>query len=700
MDNTPNINAQNNTPSFINPRNVIISSIVLLIAAFAIFSSLSNSNNSSSTQNSTQNTTIKKSLAPHTIVYGVWDGKGSEIRTFDLNNEKQTLLAKLPINIKKVTVLSSDQLLYINDTNEQDNGKEIAIYSISTKKSTSLLKATDGFGIDDYVLSPNKTYISLWEVAQNKDSGALVDGRSRVYSASISNGQIKYLIYDEAALPGSPVHYPRAILNDGTIFTDKFVPNDGAGWSYGMSKSDLTGSAKQDITSMQNGTYSTQPLLSPDSRYLAFAGYDGSFGVGTSVVNGFRQAVITPNTVELLDTQTLTRLRLPKITASDIYSSIEWADANNLVFTVISKTPTANGSYSYNLGSQNLTMLNSANAIADAMSSSLLLTGVQDTSDSTLGNLGESYESLFTSFSVLDNATRKETVLPITGRMMQYITSTPSNYFTASLTDEEKSRQNLQILAFYLKPSLEPQRTEQQSSRAGLPKCREYTTQQCNSLLGTSYQAPDRNKTDPSWSEEFQACFATQKKKNNVGGAVCSDSPLFLYGPQGTKIDVTIHTPVFNSTPEYKNGYNVTLGKNGSMQINGYEYNKIAYDYKSALRLIRPPQTGEIVKTENLNATLNDMAQKLGLNTNETQSLIEYGSTIDSPFVFVSFFDQKTSQAILPITFFPKPDTYYNFVFYFKELYSAPQFSVQPIVYPEKIVKRGVSAIEVSAIFD
>lgn len=698
MDNNPQINSQPSVPSFVNPKTVIISSIILLISAFIIFSSLSSNRNNA---DSTQNTSSQKnstSLADNTLVYGIWDVNGAKIRTYDLKNNDQKLIANLPLNIKKVTVLSPDKLLYIADTDENDYGKEISLYTISTQKTQTVYKTSDGFGIDDYVISLNKNYLSVWEVQQNIETNTLLNGKSRVYNSSLQNPGTKYLIYDEIA--SSPVHYPRAVLNDGTIFTDRFMPNDGAGWAYGMSKSDFTGNNKQDIASMSNGTYSTQPVLSPDSNYLVFAGYDGSYGIGSTLNNGFRQAILTPNTLELLDVQSLSRRRLPKITATDIYSSIDWTDSNNIIFTVISKTPSANGTYSYNIQSQTLTQLNTANAVADSMSISTLLTGVQDDSSSTLGNLGNNYQSLFTSFSVLDAKSGKESVLPLSGKMMQFITTTPSNYFTSGITDSEGSKQNLQILSFYIKPSLEPKRVEQQSSRKGLPKCREYTTQQCNQLLGTNYSSPDKFRVDPSWSEEFQACFNTQRKKNNVGGAVCSDSPLYLYGPEGSTINVKINTQIFNSNPAYNDGYVIILGKNGSMQINNSQFDKIDYDYTSAVRTIKPPHTGYILKKVEIAQKLEEMANNLGLNEKESKDLVAYAEVVNTPFVFVSFFDQKMSHAILPISFNPKPDVYRNIVFYFKKLPQNPGFVPDPPVYPQKINRSGITAVEISAIID
>src|SRR3989344_3308993 len=185
-----------------------------------------------------------QSLSPRTIVYGNWrDGK-SYIKAYDLSTQKEYILGILPMNIKKVTVLSGNKLLYIGNTDEKDHGENISIYDIPSKESNIVYKADDTYGIDDYVISQNKKYISTWEVSLNPASGKLLGGKSRVYAINLSTPGVKNLIYDEESKALTPVHYPRAILSNGEIYLDTFLPNSGAGWAYGMSYSNFDGTIK------------------------------------------------------------------------------------------------------------------------------------------------------------------------------------------------------------------------------------------------------------------------------------------------------------------------------------------------------------------------------------------------------------------------------------------------------------------------
>src|SRR5690606_38285587 len=101
------------------------------------------------------------------------------------------------------------------------------------------------FGSDDYAISPNKRYIATWEVQVNGETNTLLNGKSRVHSIDISAPSSKHLIYDEVPTEFTPVHYPTAVLDDGTVFMDSFLPNAGAGWAYGMAVSNFNGTNKK-----------------------------------------------------------------------------------------------------------------------------------------------------------------------------------------------------------------------------------------------------------------------------------------------------------------------------------------------------------------------------------------------------------------------------------------------------------------------
>ncbi|HLD01814.1 MAG TPA: hypothetical protein VJC10_02960 [Patescibacteria group bacterium] len=700
-----------------NPRGLIVFIIAVFILSGAtvagvIVSSDDNNNPSetASTQPSVSEDTIGtfESVAPNTLTYGYWETKQAIVKTFDLSTGKERVLAKLPVKIKKISATSDDELVFINNTNVRDHGDEIARYTVSSKKYSPFITASDGFGIDDYVLSPDKEFIAYWEVQVDQVSGVLSGGRSRVFKAAVDNPSQKTLLYDEAASETIPVHYPRAVLNDGTVFLDTFLPNSGAGWAYGMSVVKADGS-KQDIQGMTNGAYSSQPTLSPDGKYLVFAGYDQSLGSGATIKNGFRQAMLTPNTVEVLDTATLVRSRLTNLSSEDRYISVEWdTESSSLLYSALSKTVNRSGVFTYNLALQSTKKFTTNDTLVKPITDSVFLIGSPIISESTLGNLGSSYAHQFSSFSVYRKEENRIRKLPLSDSRMQFIDITPFSEFVAYAEEEDTgdNRDNLQLQTLPLQfPSLEPERNRQQTDpkNPSLPKCRDLTTAQCNDLLGTSYSPPKNYRADPSWDAAFIDCFNQQKSKNKAGpasSAVCSDSPLYLYGTTGQKVQVKIHTPIYNAQPSSeKNIYDVVLKQNGMFSIGKDTYENISYDFIPALGKIDTPTFGKIVEKNDVGATLVWYAKNLGLNDKETDDIVSYAKeVVTTTYAFISFFDHKTSHALLPLTFTPQPKTYVNIVFYFKLYDTKPAVSPTLPVFPPIFSRNGLTAVEISSI--
>ncbi len=728
MDSFKQYVSQYNTPRKVIP--FLIGALLLISLIGYSFSQLSTQENTDSEQDS-DIVSVQADLATHTLVYGTWSSESSLINAYDLMSGKEFRIAELPSTIKKVTVLDSERLLYINDTDLRDHGQDLSVYTLQTQASTPTVLAADSFGIDDYVVSPNKQYVATWEVQVSSESGVLLGGRSRVYTANLANPSEKHLIYDEVATETTPVHYPRAILDDGTVFMDTFLPNSGAGWAYGMSVSNFTGTTKEDLANMQNGTYGTQPVLSPDGQFLAFAGYEGSSASGVAEIDGFRRALVTPNTIELLNTKTRERTKLIGLSNQNTYSNIGWDDGiNDIVYTQISSDANSSGPYIYSLDSQQTRAVSpqhSEYALISSLKPNKLLLGKQNTNNSVLGNLGSVYASPLTDLAVAEENSDTLTPLNESANLIQYITLVPTAYFTPETIPNSdgipgKTENPLQLGEFNIKPTLAPVREEQQSERprrrssgggsrgdlgsmlpngdgdgpqsnvpTDKPACSDITWSKCSA------------KGKPSGTEEGAKCYKETnndvRSKGKADGS-CYASPLYFYGEPGQQVSVKVHTPLFNSNAPYSDGYAVTLLSDGNLSVNGKTVESIDYDYTAALRRVITPKKGVITTKENLEKTLNEFSSKLRLNTKEKQDLVNYGKkNVASPYVFVSFFDHETSHAILPITFDPQPDVYRNIVFYFKQLPFHPGFTPD-LPHFEKIERKGFTAVEISGIVE
>ena len=511
--------------------------IVLVIFCVTIFSLLlenGKSNKNAVTATTPTPAATKKGVQPtpvanktQTLVYGTWTSQSSVVRAVNLGTGTVKDVVSLPLTIKKITVLSPNTLLYIDQTDKNDHGARISVYDMQQKQITINIPADNGYGIDDYVLSPDKRYLAIWEVQFSPGTNMLLGGASRVYAVDLNTPTVTNLLFDESTLMQNtentplPIHYPRAILDNGTVLTDQFIPNDpkgGTGWAYGMSKVDFDGTNKQDISSMTNGTYGSQPTLSPDGKFMLFEGYDGSNGDGTAVKNGYRQALLTPNTVELLDTTTFNRYKLPNLPPANTYADAQWdKQTGNVIISILSKKTQQMGVYWYDLGKLQYTQipLPLANSTQYGYISQLngnkTLIGIQSTDPSNLGNLGDTYAYAYTQIATIDTK-GKLNPLTLGDPFMQYITLLPGDYFqkvlaaqTSQTTPQpgvtyavlQGTDANPQNYNFFLKTTLASLRIQGKSNPGG-------STTACQNLGNTR-------------------CAALGFKQNSAGYTVCQN---------------------------------------------------------------------------------------------------------------------------------------------------------------------------------
>lgn len=653
--------------------------------------------------------------SPNVFVYSYWAGDRSEVKSFDLSNGNEAILATLPLSVKHVKLLSSNEIIYINETDDNDHGSQIVVKTIPDGSDTIAVTASADVKIDDYRVSPNGQYIATWEVALPPDSGQLFNGLSRVYVTDINSGVKNQIVSEQANVP---VHYPVAVTNDGRVFMDKFLPNDSAGWSYGMSVSDFSGTNVQEIASMTNGSYGSQPVLSSDGSMLVLTGYDGSKGSGADVINnGTRRAILSANTVDILDVNTLSRRRLSNLSASNFYSKAWWDDiSGNVIVSLISKNPEETGSYTYNLSTDSVTRidLTSLDSISSnpkrpisILSPGIILAGNVTTSESTLGNLGGHYDQVLDGTYIVNENENDIISLDIANGFIQPLAVKPSGYFAGSAIFSTTSsdgtsggikgreKEQLQLQTFTIKPTLAPARNEQQSGN----NCRDIVAASCNELLGTNYTPEDARaaRSGQFHDEAFGTCALEQWQVAATAG--CANSPLYLYGDKGKEVNVKVGTSVSNSNAPYTplNGYSGVLLGDGGVEIEGVNYSSLDFDYELGAKYIRPTR-GIVIERDELDKKLTEYAESLGMNRIETKDFISrIKSETFSSKIFVSHFSNEISKKLLPLYFSPEPESYTNLVFYVND--SGFVLDKNPAApSTEKIARRGFTAVEISYI--
>lgn len=677
--------------------------MLLLIIGIAVFgvSKIQDSKKSESSP-----TEKYESLANATIVYGYWTNQSSVITAMDLSSGKEAVLATLDRDIKHIRIVNNHEILFVKDTDEHDYGKTLVLRNIEKNEETTIIAADANFGIDDYAVSPSGEYVAVWMVgidSQNQFSGS----PSRVYAVSVGKKE-SHLIYDEVTTSANPVHYPIAITDKGQLFTDRFVPNSGAGWAYGMSSSDFEGKTKTDIPSMKNGTYSTQPTVSYDGKYLGFAGYSGSDG--TTLVDGYRKALTAPNTIELLNLESLERTKVTTGLANPLFASVFWDSiTNNLFFKTIQKQADTVLSSTYSYSSRleavtRMTEIPQLDFFANFEGGKYLM-GQKFQGDSGVGNLGPKYSQSVNKFYVVNESNLTQKALTISHEPLQLIAIKPSTYFPIvekSSNVDGKAVQQIRLQTFEIKPSLAPKRSSQQSEPVpvpespdpvDLPLCRTISYPQCNQLLGTNY--PISKDIGDINDKAFSDCVWGVQQQGEAS-STCLDSPLYLYGMAGDRVKVRIDTSVTSPNVSIQdNIISAVLGEGGSIVVGGRSVEGITFDYSSKIKNVSQPVDGWVFSHSEKIEKMEKMAFEFGLNKKETDDLVLHVKKIKSPYLFVSFFDHKTSHGILPLYFEPTPTTYRNIVFYFKKLAKMSTHpSKTPIIHP--IERIGLTAIEVS----
>lgn len=761
MDTQPTTNIEIEQKSRFSTKNILLFLGGILLLVLLVGGGLAlNSNRTNAPDDQEQATGQPQALAPYTIFYGSWESNESKVYAYDLSTGKQYQLATLPSDIKKVTVLG-DKLLYIAHTNERDHGAALITRTIGSDTEDIIYTTEEGFGIDDYQVSPDKTYVATWEVKFAEDEPILLGGQSKVVTLNVKNPQTTHTIIREDAQENTPIHYPVALTNTGDVLMDTFLPNSGAGWAYGMSIADFQGTQVRNIESMQNGTYGTQPSISPDGTRLLFAGYDGSQGSGTELISGHRRSIIIPNTVGILEIASLERQTLTNLPQEGIFPAASWQDQDTVRITSASMNIEASGTLLYNLHTQDYQKVeyDEQDIVLATSREGTLVGSTGNLPDTIEGNLGPNYAQPLSALAFQPTGGERQ-ALNLPAGVIQLIDVQENNTDFLSIqlstvdeivlpeVQQDGSQQNLQLQTFHFKPEMQEVRTRQQTefpeyaknessrppstpinvvepdqaSAAKLPACKDYLAEQIKATCKWNDEKcgsppPKPKKVDGKYVVEedytgkrvaYERCMKDQGKhpadacpgelqKAGAKAGKCSDSPLYLYGVAGTQVQATIHTPIFQSNAPHKNNkYTITLGKNGAMHIEDTTVYGIDYNYTPALRKIQPPKHGSIVKSSEVESTLRTYAQRLGLNTKETNDLVIKGkNSITAPYAFISFFDHDTSHAILPITFNPQPDVYRNIVFYFENYLTQPKYSVQPPVF-EKIQRYGLTAIEVS----
>lgn len=207
------------------------------------------------------------------------------------------------------------------------------------------------------------------------------------------------------------------------------------------------------------------------------------------------------------------------------------------------------------------------------------------------------------------------------------------------------------------------------------------------------YNCTYRKPSDPEIYEQkrtqphcVEACFAKPV--------------IYLYPVVPTLVDVEVITSgkIFVSDPLYPEGgwKNVLAFPDGRLIYQGKKYQELFYE--SEVGKVNAPDTGIVIKREDLKKELNVAIAKIGLNNWERKEFLDFWvprlTDLDSPYILFSIIDPVEKERTDHVNITPVPDTRIEFIAYFKPL-QARSDNLKPLILPDNPPKRiGFTAVE------
>ncbi|MCJ7740531.1 hypothetical protein MUP32_04425 [Candidatus Microgenomates bacterium] len=224
-----------------------------------------------------------------------------ELYSVDPDGNNAKLQGKVEEDAKQIVPLSDNTYLYIGDLGFLDRGLNIYYFLADTGLRRSVYLATDGFQIESYILSPDKSALAVWEMSK----GQVKSGLTQVVYQKVDDPNDRKVLFSEEV--SDQVKYP--------IFwskiTDRIYLDSYSARMTGLYRgvfSVSTNDGLQPITGLGLDEYSSSPVISSDGRYLAYTAYNQKAKTKIlprsekDTIN--REAVINPNEVKILNLET------------------------------------------------------------------------------------------------------------------------------------------------------------------------------------------------------------------------------------------------------------------------------------------------------------------------------------------------------------------------------------------------------------
>ncbi len=194
-------------------------------------------------------------------------------------------------------------------------------------------------------------------------------------------------------------------------------------------------------------------------------------------------------------------------------------------------------------------------------------------------------------------------------------------------------------------------------------------------------------------------CSNAARSGDPDGSTYCNWKPIiYLYPTKPTLVNVSVETSgeIVVSDPLYPaDGWkNVLAFPDGILKYNGQTYRELFYE--TNLKSVKQPETGIVLKSQDIKKNLESLTKQLGLISNEQKELVDFWvpklSKLNSDYMLISLVDRKEKDKTDKVNINPKPDTMIDFNFYFKPL--DKPIDIKPLNLPSTPKRVGFTAVE------
>lgn len=188
---------------------------------------------------------------------------------------------------------------------------------------------------------------------------------------------------------------------------------------------------------------------------------------------------------------------------------------------------------------------------------------------------------------------------------------------------------------------------------------------------------------------------------------ICFGKPvIYLYPEKDTVVSVQVKTQgkVVVSDPKIEMGNswtNVLAHPGGMLSYQGKSYSELFYETESST--LSAPKKGIVIKTSELASQLRKNISLLGLTKeNEQQEFLDWWlprlQALNSPYILFSVLEPDEKARVDNVEISPKPDTFIDFMAYFKPLSKIE--TVEPLIITPAPTREGFTAVEWGGVID